>query len=231
MRFLLPRPKPSEAYLSQAGRTPERSSSPRPLLVVIDLNGTLIHRNVGGGQAFIARPRMREFLTYLLAEHKVIVWSSARPSNVRAISDRLFCDAATKPVRVWDRSHLRLTPEQYTQRVQVYKQLGWIWADPSIQRESAVHQQSTWSQANTVLVDDSEEKAASEPHNLVRIDNFEARPEQLGREGSDVLGQVVRYLRVASEHVDVSAFVKHHPFAFDPTAEAFDWDTVRRSRR
>ena len=70
------------------------------------------------------------------------------------------------------------------------------------------------------MIDDSVEKAASEPHNLIEIDEFEGRPEQMT---VDVLGQVVRYLEVLRMERDVSAYMRTKPFVFDEGAPAFDW--------
>ena len=93
-------------------------------------------------------------------------------------------------VAIWSRDQLRLPAHAYNQKCQVYKQLSWIWNDTKTQAHNPVPD-SFWDHTNTVLIDDSIEKAASEPHNLMEIEEFEARPEQMT---TDVLGQVASYL-------------------------------------
>lgn len=211
--FLLQRPEPTAAYLAQASDEPQSLASPRSLLVILDLNGTLLVRKDRGSK-FTARPRVSAFLKYLLANHKVMVWSSARPKNVKRMCDTLFRGEGLRQLaRVWDRTHLRLTPEQYAEKVQVYKQLSWVWEDAAIQASARPGER--WSQANTVLIDDTVEKAAGEPFNLLRIDEFEALPEQMEL---DVLGQVIEYLEDVRKHEDVSAYVKRKPFVYDALA-------------
>ncbi|KAI7206008.1 hypothetical protein KC352_g18214, partial [Hortaea werneckii] len=117
------------------------------------------------------------------------------------------------------RDKLHLTPAQYNQKVQVYKQLRWAWRD-HIVSSSAPPSTGEWDQENTVLIDDSEEKAASEPYNLLKIDEYEGTAEQ---DELDVLGQVVEYLEKLSRQSNVSAYMREHPFQFDKEAPAFNW--------
>ncbi|KAK3109222.1 hypothetical protein LTR53_017758, partial [Teratosphaeriaceae sp. CCFEE 6253] len=191
---LLPRPKPTWSYLKQAAAAPGElaDGGTRALLVILDLNGTLLHRTRRGGSAFTARSHVPEFLHYLLSHHKVMIWSSATPENVHAMVAKLLTPEQRKRlVAVWGREKLRLSPAQYGQKVQCYKQLSWVWRDEEIATSAPGH--DAWAQDNTVLIDDSAEKAASEPYNSVTIDEFEGTEAQ-GR--TDVLGQVVQYLEV-----------------------------------
>lgn len=219
--MLIERPRPSEAYLSRAHEAPSLRAQPRPLLVVLDLNGTLVHREQRGGSFFVARPRVREFLRDLLARHKVLVWSSARPTNVRRMCKQLFSRAQRDElVGVWSRDDLRLEKEHYYQKIQVYKRLSWVWDNDAI-ASSCVGANDPWSQQNTVLIDDSTEKAASEPLNLIRIDEFEGKGDL---RQADVLGQVARYLNTLRSQNNVSAYIRTTPFVYDSTAEAYNWE-------
>ena len=196
-------------------------NSARPLLVVLDLNGTLIYRP-NKGSNFVARPKVNEFLHYLLNNHNVMIWSSAKPKNVERMCDKLFTtEQKDQVVAIWSRDRLRLPEGAYNQKVQVYKQLTWIWKDKKIQSANP-NPVDFWSQENTVLIDDSVEKAASEPHNIIRIQEFEGRRDQME---SDVLGQVVKYLETLRSEIDVSAYMRWEPFEFDPE-EAFDWTAI-----
>ena len=191
---------------------------PRPLLVVLDLNGTLLHRK-NRGSSFVGRPRVNEFLHYLFSHHSVMVWSSARPDNVQGMCEKLLLKPQKEQlIGIWARDQLRLPADAYNQKVQVYKQLSWIWKDKKIQSANP-NPIEYWSQENTVLIDDSVEKAASEPYNLIQLEEFENKTEQVE---VDVLGQVVKYLELLRWERDVSAYVRWKPFAFDPE-KAFNW--------
>ena len=149
-----------------------------------------------------------------------MVWSSATPTNVELMCEKLFAPhQKDKLVGIWGRDKLHLSPTQYNQKVQVYKQLRWAWGDHSV-ASSAPPSTGEWDQENTVLIDDSEEKAASEPYNLLKIDEYEGTAEQ---DELDVLGQVVEYLEKLSRQSNVSAYMRKHPFQFDKHAPGFNW--------
>lgn len=85
----LPAPAPDAPYLSLASIPPVPLQTPQRLLLVLDLNGTLIHRPRRASN-YHPRPFLHEFLAYCLANHSLLVWSSAIPSNVSAICAKLF---------------------------------------------------------------------------------------------------------------------------------------------
>ncbi|KAK3633333.1 hypothetical protein LTR56_015901 [Elasticomyces elasticus] len=217
---LLKRPDPTWSYLKQAEQPPGvlPNMAFRPLLVILDLNGTLLYRK-NRKTSFTARPHVSEFLWYLMNNHKVMIWSSAREHTVQTIIEQIFRpEHLAQLVAVWARDKLRLSPEQYKSRVQVYKQLSWVWRDDVI-ADSGMHD-DCWAQDNTVLIDDSEAKAASEPFNLIKIDEFEGKPEQLE---TDVLGQVVDYLEVLKCARDVSSAIRNAPYYYRDDLPAHDW--------
>ncbi|KAI7466269.1 hypothetical protein KC367_g6407 [Hortaea werneckii] len=216
---LIPRPMPTFNYVKTANGISKTLDKPRPLLIILDLNGTLLFRK-SRGASFVGRPKVQEFLQYLLAKHKVMVWSSATPTNVELMCEKLFAPhQKDKLVGIWGRDKLHLSPTQYNQKVQVYKQLRWAWGDHSV-ASSAPPSTGEWDQENTVLIDDSEEKAASEPYNLLKIDEYEGTAEQ---DEMDVLGQVVEYIEKLSRQSNVSAYMRKHPFQFDKHAPGFNW--------
>nr|POF17724.1 putative fcp1 likey domain-containing protein [Quercus suber] len=219
--YLIPKPSPSITYLERANEVPTTLDSSRRLLVILDLNGTLLAR-VNRSATFVRRPRVHEFLEYLFFHHRVMVWSSARPENVQAMCAQLFTPQQQRQlVGVWARDMLRLGPH-YNTKVQVYKTLAWVWDAPAIQA-TATRPSLAWAQHNTVLIDDSLEKAASEPFNLIEVDEFERRAEQMQ---SDVLGQVVLYLETLRWQENVSAFLRTSPFRFDAAREGVQWSTI-----
>jgi hypothetical protein len=220
--FSMARPIPHPAYMGASLISPSVLNISRPLLVILDLNGTLLYRK-NKGSNFKPRPHLDEFLEYLFSNHVVMFWSSARPYNVISMCKQFFSPEQFQRVAaIWTRDNLRLSPAAYGANTQVYKQLSWVWSDANIQAKNPVPN-TYWDHSNTVLLDDSVEKSASEPYNLIRIDEFEARPDQLKE---DVLPQVALYLDILRSQRDASAYIRRSPFLHDPTmpraaAEAF----------
>ncbi|ATY66466.1 NIF domain [Cordyceps militaris] len=211
-------PEPTKAYLRCASLAPSRLARPRRILIVMDLNGTLLHRpNKRRPSVFVDRPHARVFMEYLLTHFAVAVWSSARPENVHLMLASLLTPAQrARCAVVWGRDHFGLSRADYNSRVQCYKRLARVWADPGVM---AAHPDARrggcWDQSNTVLVDDSAEKARSEPHNLLRI------PEYAGRAAAEdclfVLPQVHDYINELAHQADISRFIRETPFQLDPS--------------
>jgi len=157
---------------------------------------------------FVARQLTQVFLDYVFSRFQVMIWSSARPENVRLMCNQLFPDASRQRlIGEWGRDRMGLSPEDYNRRVQVYKRFEKVWADPSIQRRHPLNSSGAlWDQSNTVLIDDSIEKARSQPFNLVEV------PEFTGQAGSDVLRRLAEYLDNLLMQTDVSAYIRQNPF-------------------
>ena len=209
-------PIPTSTYLNNAHAIPNIIHSPQRLLLVLDLNGTLLHRS-RASQNYIPRPCLHEFLQYAFANHSLLVWSSAQPFNVKGICARLFSqDQREMLLGEWGRDTLGLTSTQYKERVQVYKRLDSIWDNENLQR---LHPGSElgekWGQHNTVLIDDSVLKATAQPFNHVKVPEFVRGGSEKEGRGRNVLGQVVGYLEEARKWSDISGFVRRRPFAID----------------
>jgi hypothetical protein len=143
-----------------------------------------------------------------------------------------------KLVKIWSREHLRLG-KHFEAKVQVYKQLTWLWEDAEVQAsfpnptdisfsvEDGWKEASPtkWDQSNTVLLDDSVDKAASEPHNLVQVDEF---TKETKFDDDDVLGRVVAYLEDLKWEADVSAAMRERPFI---CKNGDGWDWIKGERR
>ncbi|KAH6840974.1 hypothetical protein B0I37DRAFT_449143 [Chaetomium sp. MPI-CAGE-AT-0009] len=225
-------PEPTAEYLQRASFMSYRLTTPKPILVVIDLNGTLLYRpNKRQASAFVERPLARAFLERCIDKHHVVIWSSARPDNVRRMCAQLLSPAyLARVVAVWGRDRFGLSPEDYNRRTQCYKRLTRLWEDPVV---AASHPQArslegegegdeneglngggdgggggVWSQANTVLIDDSAEKARSEPHNAVTLPEFAGDL----KETPQVLPLVEEYLDALSFQGDISTYIKARPF-------------------
>ena len=212
----LPVPVPTSTYLNNAHAVPNHLPSPQRLLLVLDLNGTLLHRS-RASQNYTPRPCLHNFLQYAFANHSLLVWSSAQPFNVRGVCTRLFPrDQRELLLGEWGRDTLGLTSTQYKERVQVYKRLDRIWDNENLQR---LHPDSRlgkrWGQHNTVLIDDSVLKATAQPFNHVEVPSYVRGGSEKEGHGRNVLGQVVGYLEEARKWSDLSGFVRRRPFAID----------------
>lgn len=205
-------PDPTTCYIGDALARPFLLRKPQHLLVVLDLNGTLIYRPSKKNPArFIRRPHALRFLRYCVENFTVVIWSSARPENVELICKRLIPPSLRKRLTaIWARNKFGLVKEDYDLRVVCFKRLSKLWRDASISQSHPDYSSGgRWDQTNTVLIDDSFEKGRSEPFNLIRV------PEFLGdiHESDDVLPKVLEYLDCLSSYSNISAYIHKDPFA------------------
>ena len=222
-------PEPTANYLAQSSRPTQKLLLPQTLLIVLDLNGTLLYRTKS--RVIYPRPNLAKFLKYCLTNHCVCIWSSARPLNVE-----LMCSTIFEPYQralllaEWGRDTFGLSKVDYDEKVQVYKRLDVLWSKPSLQRNHP-HNQSggRWSQANTVLIDDNMLKAVAQPYNHIEIPEYTSKLRvNSAKEGEDVvLGQVVAYLEEARMWKDVSSFMRHEKFMIKG---GWDWDWAKGRR-
>lgn len=204
-----PAPTATDLYLAQARLPVIRCAAPKKLLVVLDLNGTLLVRpNRTKPRGFNIRPGVHQLLDYLFDHHLVMIYSSARPENVEAMVDALVSKKRAKDLAaIWGRDKLELTPEQYNEKLQVYKKLDKVWEDDRIQATCPGKQR--WNQTNTVLVDDSHLKALSQPHNLIQVTEFTKKklnPQERKRE-QEVVASVRAKLEELKWTLDVSRHI------------------------
>ena len=182
--------------------------------MILDLNGTLLARHRSSSHStWIVRPHLRNFLDYCFLNHTVMMWSSARPDNVRRmVADILTPQQQRALIAEWGRNTLGLSSEDYHEKVQVYKQLSKVWGNEGVQKSCPGYEKGErWGQHNTVLVDDGEEKAKAEPWNLVLVPEFVktvvSKCGKRKKAETDVLSQVVGWIEEARRWSDVSAFV------------------------
>jgi hypothetical protein len=231
--YCLERPEPSPRYLELARAEPCRLYHPKKLLIVLDLNGTLIVR-ADDSNIPTPRPHVFQFLAYCLKHHCVAIWSSARRKNVEKMMTYLFTrNQISQLVAVWSREDSRLG-EFFDRKIQVYKQLHWLWSNLEVQNSARRSQipelpsteqsalvTGAWDQINTVLVDGSLEKADSEPYNLVQVEEFTGNT---GDARGDVLGAVLAYIEDLAWERDVSSAIRHKPFECART-QGWNWKT------
>ncbi|PHH81216.1 hypothetical protein CDD80_52 [Ophiocordyceps camponoti-rufipedis] len=209
-------PEPKPAYLAQSLIPPVQTAEPRRILVVLDLNGTLIfrHSKFEGRPVYRIRRHAHRFIDYCFDKFRVVFWSSARRNNVEIMLDGLVSRIQReKCAAIWGRENLGLTRDDYLSRVQCYKRLTTVWADQYVQSSHPEWDAGgRWDQTNTVLVDDSLEKGRSEPHNTLVVPTYD------GKETDDVhvLPQVHDYLNHLCYQQDISSYMRLHPFEVDP---------------
>ncbi|RMZ86212.1 hypothetical protein DV737_g310, partial [Chaetothyriales sp. CBS 132003] len=176
-----PAPSPSESYVKHANEQPARLAQPRKLLVLVDLNGTLLYRprlDKAGQRRreHILRPGARELISYLFDNHAVMVYTSATRRNAVPCVDALLKHLApaqrSQLIGIHPREQLGLTRAQLNAKVQVYKPLEPVWKLKAVQASAKRPGCGAWDVSNTVLLDDSVEKARANPHSLLQVPEF-----------------------------------------------------------
>ena len=208
-------PIPTQVYLDQASIEPF-TVEPRTLLIVLDLNGTLCQRGKAG-EVTSTRPYLDDFLQYCLKQHRVMIWSSARTENTQRATQALFSKAQRDQlVGQWGRETLGLSQQAFLEKVQVYKRLDFLWASSVVQSSHPDFQDGGgWDQTNTILIDDSEKKAVSEPWNHVEVPEYTRAGRHQIETRTMTLRTLVGYIEKARRASDVSAFIKRHRLAID----------------
>lgn len=204
-------PNPTAEYLAASSIVPYLLPQPQHLLVVIDLNGTLLFRpSRKQPTKFVARPNTAPFLKYCVDTFSVVIWSSARPENVTHMCNAILTpELKGKVIAIWGRDKFGLSKQDFDLRVQCYKRLTTLWNDRTIAKSHPEYASGgRWDQTNTVLVDDSLEKGRSEPFNLIEVPEFFGNADEQGR----ILPQVHDHLNHLSMHSNVSACLRSGPF-------------------
>jgi hypothetical protein len=212
--------------MRKSEETPMPVFPPQRLLVVIDLNGTLLHRK-NSKASFVRRRNVAPFLKHLLAHHSVMIWSSSKPDNVSKMVAQLFSAADREQLAAeWARDTLGLDAAQFAHKVQVYKQLSWVWRSGRVRPHPLAREAggARWGQANTVLLDDSALKAAAEPFSLVELPDFAG-----GDEPVDVLGRVLAYIEWIRGFHDVSAAIRSRKFDAADARWNWEWERLESS--
>jgi NLI interacting factor-like phosphatase len=204
--------KPTETYLLNTSRPNIDLVEPVKHLMILDLNGTLVHRPKNpldgsftrhhASQSPILRPYIRDFTDFIFENFEVMIWSSAMPRNVRSmVSAALTPEQRSSMLAVWGRDKLGLSSRDYHRRVPTCKDLSRVFSQIP----------GNWDARNVILIDDSLEKAKLQPHNLVLV------PEFRNQKDDDVLKRLVAYLQELRFQGDVARYIEKHPF------KAGDW--------
>ena len=126
----------------------------------------------------------------------------------------------SRVVAIWGRDRFGLTQADFRRRTQCYKRLTRLWADPVVALSHPIPG-AAWTQANTVLIDDTAEKARSEPYNAITVPEFGGGSRGTGgvEPEDDVLAHVAAYLETLSWQMDVSAYIRRNPFTMEQEEE------------
>ncbi|PVU94006.1 hypothetical protein BB561_002858 [Smittium simulii] len=182
-------PPSSDSSISPA-KSPLKSSSslmepPNSVLLVFDLNGTLLDRKAS--RSISLRPNLHSFLNFVFSNFAVMVWSSAQPHNVSKMVTKAFGSHKKHLLATWNRSHCILHGE-YDKKCQTEKPLAKIWdalsysdspdqyplnnSTPTSSDSESSHYLPTWGPHNTILIDDSPLKAINDTNNHICIKEF-----------------------------------------------------------
>ncbi|KAF9152227.1 hypothetical protein BG015_005618 [Linnemannia schmuckeri] len=193
-------------YMDLAHQPPVKLDTPKKLLVILDLNGTLFYSADGRykNRTYIKRPYFVELLRFLYANCRVMIWSSAtrqRVSNMISGGGFVGLDKMD--------------------RVLTLKDLEFVWRAIETERSEAKPEQLLaggryefcYDQRNTVLIDDSPHKTQLQPHNCMIVPDFDHTRVQSG--GDQDLLKVIHYLNDLLYQDNVSAYMRTNPFDTD----------------
>ncbi|CAG8467019.1 11262_t:CDS:1 [Diversispora eburnea] len=198
-------------YMRIASQPSSKSSNPSPKLIVLDLNGTLLHRKKRkkGKYRVDPRPFINEFLEYLfnVDTFSIMIWSSARPENVDRMVREIFGNYRERLMAIWGRDKFGLSEEEFFTNFKPIKNLEIVWKEFNEKNGSNFDgRKKEFNQTNTILIDDSPYKAQLQPFNAIHLSEFERNEED--RE----LLKIIEYLKLIKYQSNVSTFIKEHPF-------------------
>lgn len=207
-------------YMDLAHQPPVKLDTPKKLLVILDLNGTLFysaddrHKN----RSYVKRPYFVELLRFLYANCRVMIWSSATRQRVSKMITGGGFVGLDKMDRVWNREHLQLRSKDFHRKVLTLKDLEFVWRAIETERSEAKPEQLLaggryefcYDQTNTVLIDDSPHKSQLQPHNCMIVPDFDQT--RVHRGGDQELLKVLHYLNDLLYQDNVSAYMRSSPF-------------------
>ncbi|KAJ2751831.1 hypothetical protein IWQ56_006822, partial [Coemansia nantahalensis] len=201
-------------------------------LIVLDLNGTVLHRaskNKGVRKGY-PRPHLGEFLRFALDNFAVMVWSSAQPATIEEMLRKLLHPYYTEFVRVWDRRFCELNG-RYFEKSPSIKDLQRICDGFGLDKSPfrnvygssegrlgmSAEKRGHWTIDNIILVDDSESKAARNQDNHVHVATFgnPVASQMAGKPEDDDLLRLKQYLEAYVDNKDafpsLVSYLKQHP--------------------
>ncbi|KAL8143192.1 hypothetical protein V2J09_016224 [Rumex salicifolius] len=200
----------------------------KKFLLILDLNGLLIHRAhmadkskipnnrqpdaVFGNKLVFKRPYCKELMRFCLDRFEVGIWSSAMEHNVDAVMEVAFGQLKSKLLFVWNQtqcSDYGFKCVDNKQKPLFFKELKKVWEGSHNKQFrkgsfSATH-------TNTLLLDDTPSKGLLNPHNTgIYLDSYD--PEDINDNALDPEGELGAYLKALAEVEEVPSYVASHPF-------------------
>ena len=180
----------------------------REILIVFDLNGTLLFRVKNSSEkkkAMLAnwysphdfsvngtKVYRRQHLHTLMEtistnnDYQYAVWTSAEPKNAVKLAEKLFAGYSKQPLFVFDRTHCT-NAIKGEKTSNVFKNLELIFKSKRLSKTWR------WSEKNTILVEDTSTKALMHPNNLYLIPSFNVIDRDPA--GDNALEQLARWLK------------------------------------
>ncbi|KAI8973695.1 NLI interacting factor-like phosphatase-domain-containing protein [Mycotypha africana] len=173
-------------------------------LLILDLKGIFVSRGTTKKKEleFYTRPYTKEFLSFAVKNFTVMVWSSCISTYTNFMCDTIFDElhpaGLIRPLIVWDRSNLELTPTEFEQNLGTVKDLQKVWN---------VLQQ--YNAKNTIIMDDCLFKLLRQPYNAILINTFDHNDL---RSPDQELLNIIQYLKVLKHQSNVANFIGSNPF-------------------
>ncbi|KAG0274695.1 hypothetical protein BGZ95_009550 [Linnemannia exigua] len=207
-------------YMPIAHHQPVKLDTPKKLLVILDLNGTLFYSDDDNykSRTYTKRPYFVQLLLFLYANCRVMVWSSATHQRVSSMVAAGGFMGIDKMDRIWNREHLQLHPKDFYRKVLTLKDLEFVWREIESEKSCANPDQLLaggkyefqFDQTNTILIDDSPHKSQLQPYNCMIVPDFDKTRMQ---KGNDIeLLKVVHYIKGLLYQDNVSAYMRTCPF-------------------
>ncbi|KAI9099237.1 NLI interacting factor-like phosphatase-domain-containing protein [Phlyctochytrium arcticum] len=209
-----------------------------PILLVLDINGTLLERLTKSEQRILAkanpqlppschfhlsraqgylRPYLDTFLSHVFRHFHVAAWTSATPKNAFPMFDYVFGSAyAPHLTFAWTRDQCCQIGGR-ANGFEAKKDLRRVWTN---QEFNSLQQ---FTQKNTILLDDSIGKATLNPLNALHLRTYTVTDPSFPCQDDPTLLSIIKYLSALadSQPGDIRDYLATHPaFTFDSTGVA-----------
>ena len=135
------------------------------------------------------------------AESEFQIWSSAQPKSINILLKSLALakdcedgdpgcgfdryESLSMPLleAVWDRHSFDLSKQEFYERTATIKDLENLWRELSLCRSDAAlggRVSRTWSQKDTIVIDDAAHSSIAQPNNLLLIEELAYADDELG---------------------------------------------------
>lgn len=200
------------------------------ILLVLDLNGTLLDRISKPGSSSLSekrhqhlpdpailfpdyvinkqkvylRPFLDTFLSTIFQHFHVAAWTSATTKNMVPLVEQVFGEYRKDLVFAWDRNYCTLVPDSKT--FESIKDLRKIWEDDRVFSAKGSLEKLKFSETNTILLDDTDLKSRLTPRSSLSIPSYLVTDGQKQWENDTTLLHVLAYLTELSKNNEAPSF-------------------------